>query len=176
MINMAGDATKGIQTLPESMRTALVTLASDTALDINTSYGSGLTRSFLIKQIRIYFGILDGTAGDAVIVGFARGDMSIVQIAAALSSALIDPKVLSQSDEFALRNGIYWQTVRLLQAQASALSTVNEVISIGGKNGIPMEKGIGLKMWAFNPAGSSLTTGAVIAGGFALVGVFLEDD
>ncbi len=173
---MAGDATQGIQTLPESMRTALATLATDTALEINSSYGSALTRSILLKQIRIYYGILDGTAGDAVITGFCRGDMSLAQIAAALSSALVDPKVLSQSDEFALRNGIYWQTVRLLQGQASALSTINETISIGGKKGIPVEKGIGMKMFAFNPAGSSFTTGAVIAGGYSLVGIFLEDD
>ncbi len=173
---MAGDATKGIQVLPETFRVAMLTLLTDTAIDLSTSYGSALVRSVLLKQIRMYFGATDGSAGDYLIVGFARGDMTIAQIAAALSSALVDPKVLSQSDEFALRNGIFWQTVRGLHLNEAGFSVINETISIGGKKGIPIEKGIGIKAWAFNPTGNSVTTGAFVNGGYNLIGVFLEDD
>ncbi len=177
---MAKPPTTGIQTLPDLFATNLLTLAGLTALQITDDYATGLKKDFLLKKIRVACGTKLLAIDDEVILGFCRGDMTVAEIASALGNFLADPEKFSTWDEFVVASGIYWQTVRFFMGRGDGTAggdqaQWNEEIQIGGGKGIPIEAGAGIQMFAFNPSGGALTTGAQVLGLYSLVGVFLVD-
>ncbi len=171
----------GIQTLPEAVRsTAMRSLASDTSVIINSSYGTALLQDFLLKKLRYQFILAAYNPASMYIMGFCRGDMAIAEISAALATQLVDPQDFQSWDSFAQAKGIYWQTLRTLAgvtntADAGEVINVDGDVSIGGKNGIPLEHGVGIQMFIFNPSGATTGTSETLNGLFQLVGVFMED-
>ncbi len=179
---MARDPTGGVQTLPDIFATNLSTLASLTALQISDDYaGTNLKKDFLLKTLRCSYMSKVMEADETVLVGFARGDMTVAEIATALGNFLADPESFQQWDNFVIALGIFWQTIRIVSGNAvsgtpvAAMKGINEDIQIGGGKGIPLEAGAGIQMFVFNPSGGALTTGAQVQGLYSLVGVFLKD-
>ncbi len=172
---MVQTPTAGIQILPEVIRAALTTLGADTSLSLNTSYGSAMTKAFLIKQVRYALALSGLTAGEGpILIGFARGGLSVAEITSALATALVNPEDASNMGAFAMASTIFWETLRLI-SDHDEVSPLNETISIGGRKGIPVQEGEGIQLFAFNPTGAALTTGAAVVGAFNLIGVWLNE-
>ncbi len=179
------DPTKGIQTLPDHLRGDLTTLASDTAEIIGLGYGPNLTRDFLLKKIRtqLYFGDLFLRTG--LIVGFARGDMTIAEIATVLATELPDPEDYQKIDDYAKVNGIFWETLRIVDGTFDDVGGAGPPVqgaqakyeitqSLGGGKGLPLEAGHGIQMFVFNPSSVTINDSTKYAGTYQLVGVWME--
>ncbi len=175
----------GIRTLPEHYRgTTASSLASDTVIILDTSYGSALARDFLWKRARMQASLRGMNANEVVIMGFARGDMTTTEIAVALATQLVNPDDFNDWAKFANANGIYWQT--LVQGgsgngQSGSGTGLNIALfdldtQIGGKHGIPVEGGVGVSLFVFNPMSNALGTGVAEQGLYQLIGVFLETE
>ncbi len=179
---MAPNPTEGIQTLPDMIRATVGSLASDTAIILWTVYATALKRDFLLKKLRVRLKMEFGNTDDPVLFGFARGDMDIGSIGSVLANATPDPEDFGSWDEFALRNGIFWETLQLMNGpngDASALLLPapiwNDSITIGGGKGIPLEAEHGIQLFAFNPSNGNITNSSTnITGAIQLVGVFME--
>ncbi len=165
----------GLQTQPIRMNSdALGTLAADTALVINSTFGSGLTRSFLIKQVMFKLRIASLASADSVIIGLVNGSATIAEIALALTSLVTDPDDASSPAVAAARQMIFWETLH--QFGGADNEAHNETVSrIGGGKGIPVKEATGLAIFAYNPASGALTTGATVDGLIILRGVWLND-
>ncbi len=165
----------GIQTLPDNFVLALGTLASGTTVLVNANYGTALTRSFLMKRIRLQGSLTTLNAADGIIIGFAKGDMTIAQIAAALEADINDPNDFDSWASMIQRRGIMWQSLHSVAATGTNASQINMDVGIGGKKGIPMTAGEGVVMFAHNPHAAAMTTGSLLAGLFQIVGVWLDE-
>ncbi len=165
---------QGLQTNPIRMNSdALGTLAADTALVINTTFGAGLTQSFLIKQIRQSLRIDGLSSNETVILGLCNGSATVAEIAAALNTNITDPDDASSDALAAARQMIFWETLHAFGAADG--ETHNEVTSLGGGKGIPVKEATGLAIFAYNPSTSALTTGGIVNGLIVLRGVWLND-
>ncbi len=175
---MANNPTSGIQTLPQRVFQATASKGTDVASIVANNYGTALKRDFLLKTIRVHMtGSFFGVSEHAMI-GFARGDMTVTEISAALLAALTNPEDYQQWDEFAKASGIFWETLHTYgspDTDLSGLTAWNKNISIGGGKGIPIEAGHGIQRFVFNPGTDTWSTGAVFLGHYALVGIFLKD-
>lgn len=178
---MATDPTEGIRTLPAIVGTTTGAILSLEAEIVETSYGSALNRDFLWKKLRTTIHAEDFPNGQAVIIGFARGDMTAAEIAATLKQITRDPDEFGEWGFFTQANGIYWETLRFMSAQDSAgegagPNFYQETISMGGGKGLPLEGGIGLSLFVFNahPSVSIGNAGSTIVGLYQLVGVFMK--
>ncbi len=173
------DLTSGIQILPNLVRKVLDTLTSDTAVEVTTAYTTGLTRDFLLKKIRMQFQIEDFTRTKSLIIGFARGDMTMAEIVTALATQLLDPEDFQLWDSFANNKGIFWETLRSVTGvdvgDTNITPTYNFDISIGGGKGIPLEAAHGIQCFAFNPDGGTVgNAGSTFQGAIELIGIFME--
>ncbi len=164
----------GLQTQPIRMDSdALGTLAANTALILNSGFGSLLTRSFLIKQVRHALQT-DGMAADeTVIIGLCNALATIAEIASALSTLVADPDDASSPATAANRQMIFWETLHAFGG--AARDPHNEVVSLGGGKGIPVKEATGLAIFAYNPSASALTTGGLVNGLVVIRGVWLND-
>lgn len=166
----------GLQTSPILMNAdALGTLASETALVINTTFGSGITQSFLIKQVLMNLRIDNQAAADGVIIGLCNGSATVAEIASALTTLITDPDDASSPAVAAARQNIFWETLRMLAGATAPAQVINEKISLGGGKGIPVKEATGLAIFAFNPGNNALTTGSTVQGIVTLRGIWLGD-
>ncbi len=171
----------GIQMQPLRMNAdALGSLAADTAVVLNTGFGSGITQSFLIKQVRyaIQYGVV--TQGDNFIIGLCNGSATVAEIASAIRDVVTDVDDASNTQVAALHQVIFWETLRMVGSSGVLTGTtsgnvLNETISIGGGKGIPAKEATGISVFAWNPNTGALTTGSVLSGLITLVGVWLND-
>ncbi len=168
---------QGLQTNPIRMNSdALGALAADTALVLNSTFGSGLTQSFLIKQVLMMFAINGLTADESVIMGLANGSATVTEILAALTQNITNPDDASSPPVAAQRIIILWETLRVFTGVGGGgKATINEKISLGGGKGIPVKEATGMAIFAYNPSTGALTTGAVVNGLITLRGVWLND-
>ncbi len=173
--NMGNVPTTGIQILTDTFRVSVGTLASDTSLSINSTFGGGLSRAFLIKQMRYWLGWVNATDTQNLVIGFCNGGMSAAEITSALSAGIANPDDASNWDALAQSAGILWETVRFLHKEVGGgMMQLSETISIGGRKGIPANEAAGIQLFVFNPNASALTTGSTITGGYNMIGVWLR--
>ncbi len=164
----------GIQTLPDNFVLALGTLASVTAVALNVNYGTGLTRSFLIKRLKLQAAFVAANGADSIVIGFARGDMTVAQISTALDTDINDPNDFDSWATMMQRNGILYQTLVALGPGGTGAAGRQIDVRVGGSKGLPMTAGEGVQLFAYNP-GAALTTGSIVQGLFQLVGVWLDE-
>lgn len=166
----------GLQTNPIRMNSdAIGNLGADTALVLNSTFGSGLTQSFLIKQVLYKLGVVALTVDETVIIGLANGSATVAEIVAALTANITNPDDASSPAVAAARQMVFWETLRTIVGGASKRSTIDESISLGGGKGIPVKEATGLAIFAYNPSTGALTTGALVDGLVVLRGVWLND-
>ncbi len=173
------DVNKGLQIQPIRVNdAALGTLAADTALVLDGTF-TGNTRSFLVKQLEYRLAIESLSAGDTIIIGLAIGGATVTEIVAALTNVVVDPDDASSPAFSAVRQIVWFETLRILHDNGTGGASgliINEVISrIGGGKGIPAKEDTGVQLFAYNPATSALTTGALLKGLYILKGVWLND-
>lgn len=138
---------------------AIGTLASVTAVILDTTFATGMLQNFLLKKVRTQLFIEALTSIDGVIIGYCAGDLTIAEIATIFGTPELGP---AEGDEGALSRKIYWETVRTIEA----LDPVYRLDqSLGGGKGIPQFEGVGYQMFAFNPMGHSFSA-ALLASGF----------
>ncbi len=178
---MVKPPTGGVQTLPTAFRTAFGAILSDVSEIMNTSYASDLAKDFLLKMIRVQIQLEDFPESQKLWIGFARGDMTIGNISAALSTVLANPEDLQLWDSWSTSMmGIYWESMRMIGGNDTTNSSYagpgwDETISIGGGKGIPLEAGIGIQLFIFNATSGSLANaGSTLVGLYQLVGVWLS--
>lgn len=173
---------KGIQFQPLRMNNdAIGALGADTALQLNSAITTGLTQSFLVKQVDLRYNVISMNAGDNVIIGLAVGTADVTMLASAIRDVTLDPDAPGERAEPATSNLIWWETLRshsvsdTLGAGAGNTSPINETISIGGGRGLPMKKDHGIQVFAYNPGSGAITLGSAVAGLIVLKGVWLND-
>ncbi len=170
MVNL----TEGLQTLSSVISTALGTLAAQTALQVGNDYES-IQRPFLCRKLHYRVGLFDTPVEkEDVIIGIASAGFNVTEIKTALETALIDPDDPTNLADMGRKMGIWWQSLRLLNALGDGL---NEEIKIGGKSGIPILEGTtnGVQVFVYNPNGiTALTTGSSVAGVVMFQGVWLN--
>ncbi len=180
---MGNTGPHGIISLPNGFRTVIGALNSDTVFQIDDDYGEdALTRDFLCKKIRTQAVLEDFPADEFLVVGFARGDMSLTDISSALAVPTADPEDFQLWDNFATKNGIFWETLQMISGIANVATPPNSnpniwnmTVSLGGGKGIPLEAGHGIQLFVFNPSGNQIgSAGATLFGLYQLVGVFME--
>ncbi len=147
-------------------------LAAGTALLVTGDMDTEFDAPFLVKSVDIHWGWLTSTAADVLIMGLAQGDMSAAEIGAALGQALTDPFDVGERGALTTARGIFWETVRILDAVTQRVRT--ERISIGGGKGIPIAEVKGINQFIFNHGGGALTdaNGAMLT---VIKGVWLGD-
>ncbi len=69
---------------------AVGALAADTAVQLNVSFGTALTQSFLVKKIEYRLVASVGAATDEYIFGFANGTATTAEIASAIRDIVTD--------------------------------------------------------------------------------------
>ncbi len=175
-------AQSGLQFAPIRMNSdAIAALAADTALILNTSFSTGLTQSFLVKQLQYNFQAAGLTAGDSFVIGLANGTATIGEIEDALRLLVNDPDDASSPGIAAQKNIIWWETLMVVgvpgafTGSAGVSESHNETISIGGGKGIPAKEGTGVSIFVYNAQTIAITTGAVVDGLITLKGVWLND-
>ncbi len=157
---------------------ALGTLASRTAIFLNTVQ-NGITAAFLMLRIRYFLQMIGKTVLDdgPIIVGIARGDATLTEIA----NAILEANAAGPNDTT--------QTLQEDEAWVVFQNTLTPLIMSGnGTFGQPMSEWIkfaprglvaredsGWNMFAFNTGSGTLETGASINGIAQIQGVWLRD-
>lgn len=170
---------EGISYLPLVLNAGPGALAEGKAVILSSAYGASMTRSFLAKQVhmRLMFDPEAGSTSDKMLVGLANGSMTAAEIEDAVKTVMGNPNDTSNWDDYAMTLGIFWQTLRFISNGTAAFlgAYVDETIKLGGGKGIPYLKGVGVSLFGFNPAASSVASGNFITGSVCHVGVFLDD-
>ncbi len=166
---------KGYQSLPVDTDTNLGTLATLTAVSLDSTYGSGMTRTFLLKYFK-YLLILESltTTEGPVIIGLAKGSATAAEIASAFVNDSPDPDDATSLTIVAARQAVFWQSVQILDGRTDTVNSAKVQMGARGK-GIPIIEDDGIQLFAFNADISSLTTGARVRGMYFLEGVWLND-
>ncbi len=158
---------------------ALGTLAGRTAIILRTF--AAITATFLMQRFRYFLQYVSREADDdgPILVGIARGDASLAEIAAAMIEANTagpgdTSQTLTQDETWV----VYQNTVRaflMSGGDATERFVGDEWQKFGGKNGIPALEGTGFQLFAFNAGSGSLTTGSSISGVVHVQGRWLRD-
>ncbi len=168
---------QGLQFQPIRMNSdALGTLAADTAIVLNNTLSTGLTQSFLVKQIELKLRFSSSAEGN-IIVGVCNGTATVAEIASAMRDSVTNPGDASSPQIAAQKSIIWWETLRMMASSNNGLNeqpVLNETIKIGGGKGIPMKEGNGTQIFAWNPASAALTDG-FLHGLVVFKGVWLND-
>lgn len=173
--------TKGIQTLPERISTDLTTLAGQTVLTLGAAgtpaYASNTTRIFLLKKIRYNLAYAAATANEPVIIACVTSGSGDSNYDDAIDDPLANPDDPDNWLSYVNSSMILRQSLRILMkdGEGSGKTVLSEEISIGGRKGIPFQNGFGPKLVAYNPRGSTLTTGSSIQGLVEYIGVWLDE-
>ncbi len=167
----------GLQFLTTRFGTDPGALASVTAVQLSGTFGTSMAAGFLIKQIQMNLAWLAQAAGDEIIIGFANGSATVTEIKNAIEGTTQDPNDASSVDSMARKAIVFWETLRMLSAEAlgNGNLTINEMIRIGGGKGLPIFEDKGIQLFAYNPSSAAITTGSLVAGVYALKGVWLSD-
>ncbi len=161
--------TDSVQILKDTTRGVdLSTLATATALSIESGHGTGLLQSFLMKKVSANVGFKGGVAGEMVIIGMARGDVSVGEIKAAMEPIQLERNKKTQ----AANKDVLHETLRIVNLDPTQAPMHYEV-SIGGGKGIPFEDGDGWLWFAYNVTSATLTTGALFSLDATYYGVWL---
>ncbi len=159
---------------------AIGTLASETALAVNNDIGgANLQRSFLCKKVRIHFTMVAPDAEDTLLVFLANGDLSVAEIATALTTFAYpqNPNDPSNRLQQPLVKGIWWETMQMISANGlgSGKTVINEVVKLGGGKGIPAIRNSGVSLFVYNPLGSAFVAGSFANGHLLFYGAWLND-
>ncbi len=144
------------------------TLASVTAVILDSTFSTGMLQNFLLKKLRTHLFLENLGAIDGVIIGYCAGDLTIAQIATIMGTPELGP---SEGDEGALSRKIYWESVRIVESLDPTYRLDGQ--SLGGGKGIPTFEGVGYQMFAFNPMGHSFAAGVQASGVQANYGVWM---
>ncbi len=158
---------------------ALDTLAGRTAILLRSF--SAITATFLMHRLRYFLQYVARTADDdgPLLVGIAKGDASLAEIAAAMIEAnTIGPgdtsQVLTQDETWV----VYQNTVKAFNMSGGVAAerfVGDDWIKFGGKNGIPALEGTGFQLFAFNAGSGALSTGSSVNGLVHVQGRWLRD-
>ncbi len=159
MINIAARKQE-VQILVESL--AGTTLgqvdAGEAVITVNV-HGTGLLQSYLMKKVRASIVVTGITApeGDHMVVGMARGDASVSEIATAIRQTQLERDRVSQAQ----RRIVLHETLTLLKVSGNIDNRlVAEIdMSLGGGRGIPFEDGDGWAWFIFNVHDDVVATG-----------------
>ncbi len=168
-------AHKGYQTMGETIGAALGTLAANTVLQLQSTYGNTITRTFLLKKFECLTTIEQLTSEQGpILVGLANGTASVAEIKSALEDNNPDPDDATSYAVAANRRMILWQSLHILDGRQDTKNHYRTRIGARGK-GIPIAEDTGVQVFAYNADSSALTTGASIRGYYMLGGVWLND-
>ncbi len=151
--------------------TALGTLATQTAIVMDTSHATALLQSFLMKKVRAHVRSKGATTDDdGILVGMARGDATITEIKAALETVQLERDMQTQAN----RRVVLFETLMYLRGSGDGVTQFAErEVSLGGGNGIPFEDGDGWQWFAYNYSDGNLTTGQSLHLHATIYGVWL---
>lgn len=162
-----------VQILKDITESGLGTLASQTALIVETSHATGMLESFLMKKVKATVTLKSMTDNEGpIIVGMARGDASITQIKAALENIQLERDGLKQAEN----RLVCQETLTTLMMDSSGGLAVKEIeISLGGGKGIPFGIGDGWQWFVYNAdvVGGGLTSGGYVNVNATYYGVWL---
>ena len=176
---MINQIDKGLQMLVHPMaQTALSTLNSEVALEMQNLFVEDANQGFLVKKIKYNIAVVDLTAGDCVQFLIAPADMSIAEVRLALITTAYLAKPTDPTDQAnqLFVNRIWHEATRTFSNSSGAGKQVEDGFqTMGGGKGIPITATSGMSLWAFNPATNNMTTGARFVGHLVLYGVWLDE-
>ncbi len=175
---MSFGAMDGLQIYPIDFFDELLgTLGARTALIVDSSFTTTLTRTFLLKQVQYAIEMGQGTSGSGpVIIGLANGQASVAEIKACLEDLVTNPDDPSSQAIASLKRTVLWETVRIIQiTSAGNHNMINETIKIGGGKGIPGVENTGFSVFVWNPSNAALIDGVGLNGLIVLKGVWMND-
>ncbi len=165
----------GIQQMAEPIdNVPLLTLGSRTALQLSNDFTS-IAATFLMRRIR-YFLMLHSVTTDEgpFIVGVARGDATVAEIAAAiLEGNTVGPSDTTQM----LQSDTPWAVAQNSVELLFPADSLGQYHTRGGwkKIGIPWPEGTGWQLFVMNLDGDALITGSEMQGLVQTQGVWLRD-
>ncbi len=170
-----GLVNKGYQTLPETIAVSLGAIAANTALQVNATYGSGLTRPFLLKYFKCLTALeqLVDEQGP-ILVGLAVGTATVTEIKNAMEDNNPNPDDPSAQAVAAKRKIIFWQSLHIVDGRTDTVNMHESRLGARGK-GIPIMEDNGVQVFLYNADSSALTSGASLRGHYILGGVWLND-
>lgn len=150
----------------------LATLVSKTAVVVQSDHSTGLLQSFLMKKVRVAMVLKTPDAGDAIILGMARGDATVTEIKTALETIQLERDLQQQAN---VRMVIHELTRAFpgLESANGGVRVLNYEVSIGGGKGIPFEDGDGWKWFCYNLDDGDLIAGSEVMGQNTIYGVWL---
>ncbi len=157
---------------------ALATLASRAAVIINTQFATP-TNAFLCKRMRFFAQLQNRSTQDdgPILVGACNGDADVSEIAAAMNERNVNgpddvTSMLDQDTAWVVyQNTVVPMVIRGDQTFGQASPTW---MNFGGKNGIPIQEGSGMALFAYNSGEGALTTGSTVNGIAQVQGVWLR--
>ncbi len=166
----------GLQQLKQAITGAAIgTLTTRNTLLLNSSMVN-IGRDFLLKNIRVLGQVTSMAAEEAIIIGFARGLASTAEINRAMNDEQTspdDPSNLNISQE---KSAVFWQAQAITNGDSAGNRKdwidIDTRIGARGK-GIPLFETDGIQAFAFNPTGSTMTTGALVDLDIRYSGVWL---
>ncbi len=158
---------------------ALGALGGRSAITLGSAF-NGILSTFLMKRYRIWIDLEGVTSGEGFpfLVGLARGDATVTEIAAAMNEGNTagpgdTTQVLTQDNSFV----VVQKTVRAMHRDQADLTRSHLTIDMKmpGKNGVPFLEGAGWRSFIYNADDDVLTTGATVQGQAQYWGVWLRD-
>lgn len=157
---MAQKGTEGIQIISmQEVNLSIDSLASRTALKIVSDHESALKEPFLMKKVRLMATARNITPnqGWRIVIGLARGGVSVTQIKAALEDNLFERNKKGQ----AAKRDVLFETLTLIKRtnfDGTHGTYDSGMISLGGGKGIPFDEDGGWQVFAFNFGAGAMTT------------------
>ncbi len=155
---IAQKGTEGIQILTDqAVNISPSTLASRTALVIESTHSTGLNEAFLMKKVRGIVAWSTITAGDArkLLIGMSRGTVSVTSI----KSAMENPIFERNKKEQAIKRDVLMETITPVTWESfdgtEAIFDTG-MISLGGGQGIPFDEDLGWQWFIWNFANGAL--------------------
>ncbi len=160
-------------------KVALGTLGARSALILTTQFSNPLN-SFLAKRVRYFLQYLAREAQDdgPILIGCAHGDATVSEIEAAMVERNVNgPEDITSMLDQDTAWTVYQSTLRsMVPFNATEGQIAHDGwIAFGGKNGIPLQEGSGMVIFAFNSGAAALSTGGLINGIAMVQGVWLRD-
>ncbi len=154
---------------------ALGTLAARTAVQLASTFGTSIQRTFLIKRLKYHLFISGITGGEGPFAaGLAPGDASVAEINAAFDEInTVGPEDLTQERTQDNVWNVSQNSWKPFESKANATEAELHM-EVAFKNGIPALEGQGVQVALFNHDASALTTGAVVKGTVQLWGVWMK--
>lgn len=140
---------------------AIGALASQTALKIGNDYiSTGMAATFLTKRIELSVAVAMTGGEGPLLVGIARGELTVAEIKTALQSAN-DNGPVDQLEMQAHVHELFW--AELIENHTNHVTTIKRTLKLGGGKGIPMLEDVGWQWFVYNTSSGALTTGGVIS-------------